>query len=218
MKLICEKCNTTILAESINLQEGICHCKSCNEFFKIADFIDSDEEVRRTPKPLNTKVKIWEDYDKTFIEMRYSKINWFMLFFTVVWNVISWSFIFSGQLSESGAAFLIFPFIGLVTFFIFFYRSYGISLITISKENILIKKSLLNIGITKTKTTQQLNKITESVVYEQNYQPVYGVELQFTDEPSVKFGSMLDEAERKWLIGELYELKDKYTSKGRYTR
>jgi hypothetical protein len=58
-----------------------------------------------------------------------------------------------------------------------------------------------------------LNKITESVAYTENYQPVYGIGLFFNNERKVVFGSGLKEEERKWLIGELNEMKIHYQDK-----
>lgn len=65
----------------------------------------------------------------------------------------------------------------------------------------------------KNRSIDDLEEVTQVVMYTQNYQPVYGIGLSFSKGADLKFGSGLKESERLWLIGELYELKDKYSIK-----
>jgi hypothetical protein len=84
------------------------------------------------------------------------------------------------------------------------------TLITVNEDAILVKYELSRLSYTRKRQTQGLDTITEEVVYKKNYQPVYGIGLFFRNQSKLKFGSALKAEERRWLIGELYEMKDLY--------
>lgn len=208
MKLICQNCQATIAKENINLQEGIANCTQCHEFFRIADYLTSNEELRRLPQPHYSKVNVIRGRGETTFVIPSS--GWtgttiFFLVFTTFWNLITWSFVFS----QTAPLLMIIPFcvVGMITFFIFLFMLKGNTTVNVNLNQLTVKWALYGFGYTRTRNTKMLDRITEDVVYSKNYQPVYGVGLYFKDKGKIKFGSNLKEEERKWIIGELYELK-----------
>lgn len=211
MKLICNKCNTVILRKNINLKEGIANCTTCEEYFKIADFLKDEEELRRVQKPHYSKIQFSESIKGFKIKIPpigWSNISLGLLFTTLIWNIVSWSFLFK----EEGFSFFQIPFlvIGMLLIGALFFSIIGSITITVDQSIICVKWSLVGIGYTKKGITKNLKKITENVMYTENYQPVYGVGLFFIEDKKITFGSTLKEEERKWLIGEFYEIKKKY--------
>lgn len=90
MKLICKKCETIIPSSNISLKEGICTCRNCNEFFRVADFLDSEEAIRRTPKPINTKV---ESFEKTKIIVPARGIKGTAIFLLFFFNCLEFDYL-----------------------------------------------------------------------------------------------------------------------------
>jgi uncharacterized protein YebE (UPF0316 family) len=105
---------------------------------------------------------------------------------------------------------ILFPIIGLLAIFFLVFTIKGTTYINVNRETIELIRELFGLRYRKVRQISNLNKITESVVYTQNYQPVYGIGLLFNNEKKLVFGSGLKEEERKWLIGELYEMKNHY--------
>ena len=212
MKLIFNNCSAEILDNSINLKEGIAMCHQCSEVFKIADHLKhTDEELRRLPKPVYTKVEIEKRGNSTSIIVPSAGWNGstiFLLIFNIFWNG---AVIFTIVGTDKWQWSLIhFPVIGLFMFFLFVFNLKGKLVLTIDRHKLKARWSAMGLSWTKTRDTQFIDKITEDVMYKQNYQPVYGIGIFCTGQSKVKFGSSLREDERKWLIGELYEIKDIY--------
>lgn len=208
MKLICQNCQATIAKENINLQEGIANCTQCHEFFRIADYLTSNEELRRLPKPYYSKVDVIKKRGETSFVIPssgWTETNVFFLTIVLMLNVVTWSAFFS-QTTPNVIVLPLF-FGAVISLVLFLFMLYGNTTITVNSSQLMVKRSLAGLGYTRTRNTKMLDRITEDVVYSKNYQPVYGVGLYFKDKGKIKFGSNLKEEERKWIIGELYELK-----------
>lgn len=208
MKLLCPKCGTQIASHNVNMQEGIAYCSDCNEFFRIADFLDSDEELRRIQKPHYSKVRSTNTglkYTLSVPPAGWTGVAFFLLFFAVIWNGVTWG---SFAAVEDFDWFLVpFVLVGLLVTAILLFTVYVQTELTIEPEEIRAKWLVLGLTYVRKRKTANLIKITETVMYTQNYQPVYGVGMLFEGEGKLSFGSKLKEEERKWLIGELYDVK-----------
>jgi hypothetical protein len=218
MKFTCWKCNSEIPNDHVNIREGIAHCTICEEYFKIADFLRDDEELRRINKPFYSKIAIDQALQAHLVTIPpdgWSRTTVFMCWFALLWNGISLPVLFFTESTKEayGAVFMVFPLIGLLPLFFFVFLLKGIVYINFNIRTIELVWQLFGIRFRKVRQTANLNKITESVVYTQNYQPVYGIGFLFNNEQKVVFGSGLKEEERKWLIGELYEMKIHYQDK-----
>lgn len=211
MKLICPKCYTKIDQNHLNILEGVASCSVCNEVFRIADHLRSDEELSRIKKPHYSEVQFKNRYGEAKLIIPPEGWNGnalFFLFFALIWNGLTWSFL----IEEKHPSFFLIPFclIGILLIAILIYVINGKTSVTLNREKIEIKRSIFGWAHTSKRQTKNLKKITEDVMYTKNYQPVYGIGLYFSKESKLKFGSSLKEEERKWIIGELYELKQEF--------
>lgn len=213
MKLLCPKCKRELSKKEISLRKGIAHCEICNELFKIADFITNSEEIRRVQKPISTNIILNTSYDCINIEIppkRWSTQTVVFMFASVFVNISLFILLVNSIEASITLAFI--PFL-LVAIFISLYTAFLISgktEIHYNKELISVTWIFIRIKHSKKQASSGLKKITEVALYTTNHQPVYGIGLFFKNGKKIKFGSNLNEDERKWLIGELYELKASY--------
>jgi hypothetical protein len=219
MKLICQKCKADIQQSHINLKEGFANCTSCNEFFRIADFLRNDEEIRRIKKPHYSKVELNKSLNKNTISIPPTGWNgtaFFFLFFSLLWNGISWAVLLLNKESFPTLFSIPFIMIGILTIGFLLFILNGTTQVIVDMNQFVVKWSLFGLSYSKARDTKKLIKITEDVIYTKNYQPIYGIGLYFDKQTKVKFGSSLKEEERKWLIGELYEIKHQYSRLSQY--
>ncbi len=209
MKLICPKCNATIAKADVNIQDGFAYCQSCKEYFRIADFLQTDETVRRTEKPFLSEITLNQHagvYTFYIPPMRWKRASFVFLIMVIVWNIGAWySFILSGQL-----LILLFMAVGLLLIYSFVKSFFEATTLTYSSSSIEVQKSVLSFNYKKQTRTAAIKHFTEVVTHEENYKPVYGIEILFSDDTTIEFGSYTFEGERKWLIGELYEIKKQF--------
>jgi hypothetical protein len=213
MKLSCPRCKGEILRDNVNMREGIAHCASCQEYFKIADFLREDEELRRIKKPGFSKVMVNHVAQAHLITIPPDGWNGtaiFVLFFALICNSLSIAAILSADSGESALFYSLFLLIGLMLILSFLFIVKGVVHVHFNAKKIEVIYDILGFRYRKRRRSVDLDKITESVAYTSNYQPVYGIGLLFKKEPKIVFGSGLKEEERKWLIGELYEMKTIY--------
>lgn len=213
MKLSCPKCSAEIPDNQVNFNEGIGRCIKCGEYFKIASYLRNSEEIRRIKKPLYSNVTIDSNYNSYTITIPptgWAGPTFFFLLFAGFWNVAVFFAFFNGVGFKTGLFLIPFVIIGIVTAATFFLYLRGITVIEFNKENISVAWKLFGLKHKRTRNSRDLERITEDVIYNKNYQPVYGIALFFKGDTKLKFGSNLKEEERKWLIGELYEFKNKF--------
>lgn len=218
MKLVCPKCKSELKQNEINIETCIAHCRLCNEVFKIAEYLRGNEEVRRALKPVHSNVSIEVIGEESVITI--PKRGWTTqamatLGFSILWNAIILGCIFAGK--ESPDFFLyIFVLIGIMlVLYSFFLRGCEIA-IRYGRKSISVTWQFLKLKYIKTNEGMALEKVTEEVVYTRNYQPVYGIAMYFRYNRKIKFGTWLNEDERKWLIGEIYEIKNKFNERKQY--
>ncbi len=224
MKLICPNCKTEILNSSINITEAIAQCNACNEVFKIADYLNKDEEVERIPKPTFTKVNIEDNFDSHTITI--PTIGWnsnsiYSLIFACFWNSISFANFFEAyQKNKIDIMTFIFLIIGVFTFLFFLFTLLAKIEADFNRDIISVSRIFLGLNYKKKKSSKWLESITEEIAYRtgsRQERAVYAISLNFCDNSTIRFGTKLNEEERKWLIGELYEMKKKYqTSKDKF--
>lgn len=202
MRLECPKCGVGISKENVALQQGLARCSSCDEYFRLAAHLRTDEEIRRSKKPLDTKVVIDQQQRSVWIPAR--GMNAGMLFPLIFVAFGLWSFI-AGLVGGRDT---------ISTFIVLLFPAIGAAMMVPSFTNIsvvvggTISVTWMAFGFVRTRkgSTRQLMRIAENTAYHRNYQPVYGVGLFFKEGTTITFGAELREEERKWLIGELQEL------------
>lgn len=208
MKLTCPKCSNPIGSADANLSEGVCVCPHCQEFFKISGLLTEDIEVTRVAKPLHTQVEFVADRETLgFIvpSGRSRGAGFFLLFFALFWNSITWLG-FAGAIAKFEIIPILFliPFIliGLLVALACVYVFFGEFTFSIDRRECRAIWSVFKWNFTRKATTAQINGVVEDVVYRKNYQPVYGIAIKHGNS-TLKFGSDLNDEERKWLIGEI---------------
>ena len=232
MKLICPKCNSKIDQSNINVNQGIGHCQSCSEIIRLADHLHSNEEIRRSEKPFFTKISIDKPAGNFIInippkgfDLKASLLSLgVIIFFATVSVFISGenevlksitinnffekikTIPLADLLNGSNIFYMLIPFILFPVISSMVLKTQ----VTINKDQTKIAWSFLGLRYSQRSETRDLNKITEHVMYTQNYEPVYGVALIFKKGRKIKFGSKLTEDERKWIIGEIYEIRDSF--------
>ncbi len=218
MELICPNCKTEILNSNVSIAEAVASCVSCSKSFKIAE-LTNNEQIIRIQKPFYSKIQIednlgshtikmkiadWDNHKKDLLIIIFSNFFvWFMYYLLIL----------NSKNSKDFA--LIFPTIILgffilittLSFFNFWYRVLGQIQINFNTEFVSVKWSCLKLCYTQQKNTIDLTTITEVPIYNGQKR---GVEFCFKKSERIKFGYYLQQEERKWLIGELNELKEKY--------
>lgn len=208
MNLICSVCNVPIAPADANLAEGVCQCRHCGGFFKIAALLTEDSTVTRIAKPAYSEVGFFSEQDSLGFIIppgRNRGTAFFFLFFALFWNAISWTGMVAALHGRELIASLfvsLFVAIGAGLAFAALYAFKGEFSFLVDRSTCCAVWSLFKWSRKKRIPTADITAVTEEVVYTKNYQPVYGVGLK-TGNKTVKFGSALTEEERKWIIGEL---------------
>lgn len=202
VRLECPKCGGAISKENVALQQGLARCSSCDEYFRLAAHLRTDEEIRRSQKSFDSKVVLDQQQRSVWIPARGVNAGmWFPLLFAGIGLVVLIAGLVGGWDT-------------IPVFMVLFFLVVGVAMMVPSFTTIsvvvggTISVTWMALGFTRTKkgSTRQLMRIAENTVYQRNYQPVYGIGLFFKDGTTITFGSELREEERKWLIGELQEL------------
>ena len=208
MNLVCKTCNAAIDPADANITEGVCTCRQCGGFFKIATLLTEDAVITRIARPAYSSVEFFSDRDSLgFIipRGRSRGTAFFFLFFALFWNALSWTMftvsIFQGEFAAV-LFLLIFVSVGAGLALVALYSFYGEFSLLADRSTCRAVWTLFKWNRTKSLITTSITAVTEEVVYTKNYQPVYGVGLK-SGSKTLKFGSALTEEERKWIIGEL---------------
>jgi hypothetical protein len=81
-------------------------------------------------------------------------------------------------------------------------NKYALHRITVSRDRVAFRRELLGKVTEKSLLTSEVTVVEQNVFYQQNYQPVYGIEIR-GNRRKIRFGTTLDEAEKAWLVADL---------------
>lgn len=205
MKLICPNNGMLIPKFNINIQEGVAYCSDCDEYFKIADLLNSEDTLSRIEKPQFSQVQTTNTGLQYTVVIPPAGWNTTAIALAVFGGI--WLFattVITTSMNSFELFLLPFLFMGLVLMGVALFISKAATELTIDPQEISVKWSAQGLNYTKRRVTSNLKKITETVIYTKNYEPVYGIGLIFSKESKLSFGSKLNDEERKWLIGELH--------------
>ena len=209
MNLLCEACGRPIPSENVNVLEGFCHCASCNQVFQIASSLSAEDRLWRVEKPSFSLVRLFERGDGLEMTLPPGGMSGggvSLALFAVLWNSFVW-FVAGGFLSVGS----VFPLL-LISIFVIFGAVFAISALQLLVGTFTLRLDqndcvgswkLFGQGYSKRRRTEEIVDVVEAVVYTRNYQPMYGVGIEFRTAKALKFGSTLSEDERKWIVGEL---------------
>lgn len=137
----------------------------------------------------------------------------FFLFFGIIWTtitvVVSGGFLF-GTTAEGSAAppWFIYPFlsifwvIGFGCLYVAVRNKYSSHRITVTRDLVTLRREMFGKVKETSLVTRDIKTVEQTVFYQQNYQPVYGVEIRGHG-GKLRFGTTLEEAEKAWLVADI---------------
>jgi hypothetical protein len=143
----------------------------------------------------------------------------FFLFFAAFWllitGVASGSFLFAfltgKEIDGDGPKWVIIPFfgvfwaVGLGMLYAALRQKFLKHTITFSSDHITLRKEMFGKTSEKSLSRSSVSSISQSEFYQQNYKPIYGIEIRGAD-GKLRFGSALAEEEKAWLIADFNQV------------
>jgi len=211
VELECPKCGVEISKRDIWLPIGSARCARCNEHYRIAAIVRRDELLPRSEKPHFSQVQIDPHLDHPTVHIPAS--GWQM----DLWGIALFMGLFFGvgvfQLVKGhhpmvNYLLLLVPVMIMMAFAL---PSYAHTRVVFG-PTITVTWTFMAWSRSKSGMARDLVKISDSVAYEVNEEPVHGIGLFFKNGKKITFGSRLKEEERKWLIRELSEIAHRPTT------
>jgi DNA-directed RNA polymerase subunit RPC12/RpoP len=198
-------------------------CQKCGHSLALAEAVKSQAELKVNPagpfqQPAGSRI---ERKPVSGTELLFyipsSGKGGFLLFFAVLWNAISWliflAFLLSawnGEGSWLAMTFLLFfPLIGILLLYIALRVGFSAHLLYLSPDRIRLQRQLFASRKNYDLQTSRVASVRKVEFYQQNYQPVYGIELK-SQEGKIRFGSVLTDDEKNWLCWEIREFIKPY--------
>ena len=187
-------------------------CPSCgfSAPMQMAAKIESEAKANPTgpfEKPAQTKIERKPVSDTEVVFYIPASGRWGgMLFFAIFWNAISWiiflAFLLGGKSSHAPlfamAVTSLFPLIGIGLAYITLRARFAVHLLYLGPDRIRLQRQLLGRKKNFDLATPRVVSVRKVEFYQQNYQPVYGVEIKSPD-GKIRFGSILTDDEKNWL-------------------
>ena len=133
----------------------------------------------------------------------------FGLFWTAITAAVSGAFLFgTSSDGQSDKPWFLYPFfavfwaIGIGMLYAALRNKYARHRITVTRDLITLRREMFGRVKEKSLVTSQVNSVAQVEFYQQNYQPVYGVEIRGRD-GKLRFGTTLREDEKAWLVADL---------------
>ncbi len=137
----------------------------------------------------------------------------FFLFFGVMWTTItamvSGGFLMTSFNDELKSLpwflylfFSIFWAVGLGCLYIAVRNKYARHQITVTGDLVTLRREMFGRVKDKSLITRDVEAVEQAVFYQQNYQPIYGVEIRGRS-GKLRFGTALKEAEKAWLVADI---------------
>lgn len=197
-------------------------CPQCGYEVGVRDSLKVQRETKVTPpgpfeKPAQTKIERKPVSDTEVVFYIPASGRWGgLLFFAIVWNGVSWTvlaFLLGGKwpfvpLSPLLVASL-FPLIGIGLAYAALRTRFAVHLLYLGPDRIRLQRQLFGHGKNFDLATARVTTVRKAEFYQQNYQPVYGVEIK-SPNGKIRFGSILTEEEKNWLCWEIREFVKPY--------
>ncbi|MBK1814594.1 hypothetical protein JIN84_03145 [Luteolibacter yonseiensis] len=217
----CPECG----AASGDLSGQVVRCRSCGTTASIAEWTSSTGRnaaaaayaASPTPPP---ESKIARDTDASggvAWQIPASGSSGGLLFFGIAWSaitaVVSGGFlitILSGNKIEGGDIpqwwlipfFTVFWLVGLGMLYAGFRSKYARHRITAGNGRLTLRRELFGRSSEKSLPLESIRSIEQVQFYQQNYEPVFGIEIR-AEKGKLRFGSALTDAEKSWMAADL---------------
>jgi hypothetical protein len=146
------------------------------------------------------------------------KFGFFMLF-AVFWllitGAVSGGFLVTiltgGEIEGDGPDGLLFPFfalfwaIGLGMLYAAFRQKFMTHKVSIGSDTISLRKEMFGKSSEKSFAKSSISNISQKEFYQQNYKPIYGIEIKGAD-GKLRFGSALTNEEKAWLVADFNQV------------
>ncbi len=190
-------------------------CPKCGKTFSFSESTDAQKSPQPDPdqplsQPPGSRIERRPVSATELLFYVPASGRWgFMLFFAIFWNLISWTvflaFVFGRHkgVVEIAPIFFssLFPAIGIALAYVAIRGKYATHLLFLGPEFVRLQRALFrrkNYDL----PTAEIVHVKKAEFYQQNYQPVYGIEIG-AGRRKIRFGSALTELEKDWLCWEI---------------
>jgi hypothetical protein len=188
-----------------------CVCPKCGKHFQWSERYQpeassSDAEPEACEQPANSKIerRLISENELLYHVPASGRWGGALCFFAVVWNLVSLSFLVAavnsllhGRIHPATLVSVPLSAIGLAIAYAVIRTRFATHLIYLSPETVRVQRALFrkkNFVI----ETSQVQHVKRVEIYQQNYQPVYAIEIGGANRARIRFGSILSEEEKKW--------------------
>lgn len=198
-------------------------CPQCGHGVPMSSVMKVQRDVKVNPpgpfeQPSQTKIERKQVSESELLFYLPASGKWgFPLFFAIVWNAISWPAFTTAFLSvvhgkERWSILLfvaIFPLVGAGVAYWSLRSRFAVHLLYLSPDRIRLQRQLFGRRKNFDLMTSRVDSVRKVEFYQQNYQPVYGIEIKSPD-GKIRFGSLLSDNEKNWLCWEIREFMKPY--------
>jgi hypothetical protein len=197
--------------------ETLLRCESCDSDALPSEWVSRPNEIptgRPDQIPAGTRIRRegTATGDCVWHIPASGKFGFFLvfgLFWTTVTAILTGAFLFgSNSKGSSPEPWFSYPFfavfwaIGLGTLYVAIRNKYARHRITITRDLVTLRREMFGRIKEKSLVTSQVTSVAQIEFYQQNYQPVYGVEIRGRD-GKLRFGTTLEMAEKAWLVADI---------------
>jgi hypothetical protein len=195
-----------------------CTCPKCGHAYSIGELAQSPEDQKANPRgpfsrPHDSRIECRQPAPHQLAFHIPSLGRWgAWLLIAIIWNVVSWPIFLSFVATIGAPGFKLPPLLWMSVFvtagigliYAALRHRYGTTLLELSPETVRLQRTLLGTSRNSEVPTSDVRHVSKTVFYSQNYQPVYGIEINASSR-KLRFGSALTDDEKNWLCWEIQE-------------
>lgn len=199
-------------------------CGSCGSRASLNEWVSSSDPEHKVGfadrPPVGTKIRRETvSADQVIWHIPATGKFGFLLFFALFWifitATVSGSFLFAfltgGKIEGDMPEWAMIPFfglfwaVGLGVLYAAFRQKYLNQSITFDHQKITLQKKLFSKTSEKSLAKSSISSVAQKEFYQQNYKPVYGIEIRGAD-GKLRFGSGLTAEEKAWLVADFNQV------------
>lgn len=195
-----------------------CNCPKCGASFTFKELAATDEDKKANPegpfqRPIESRIECQSASGDRLVFHIPSAGRWgIWLLVAIVVNLIAWPMLVGtiGNMQAKGFQLGSFVFIsffviaGIRLAYEAVRQRFGSAMLELSPGTVRLQRSLLGRNKSHQIPAADVQAVSKVLFYSQNYQPVYGIEIN-AGRRSIRFGSSLSDDEKNWLCWEIRE-------------
>lgn len=193
-------------------------CPECGHTFPFNDGVKTSIEAKANPpgpfaKPAHSGIEMVAESGAWVYHIPRGRGSRSMTVMAIVWNLITWPLAFAiltEGLHTQPLRFvvgwfipLLFPAIGLGLLYVALRLNYATHQLTLGPQTVRLRRKVI-FSKDYELPVGEITNVRKTVFYTQNYQPVYGIEIN-AGARKIRFGSALSEDEKNWLCWQIRE-------------